>query len=175
MTNPLQERIEIAMAELEIQRAKIRDLEKSMATTTATAQSENRMVTATVDRAGKLTELRFEGKRYRTIAPAELASIVVETVQSAQSQVSQQAMAMASSLLPPGLDVFGAGLSPDGAARSAADTGGSTAKGSPASGQAGNVEPPPIDLDRMLSAAMELLDVPLLQDQMRTERAEDPR
>lgn len=157
MTSPLHDRIEAAMAELEQQRVKIRDLEKSAASTTATVQSKNRMVTATVDRSGKLTELRFEGKRYRTIAPAELSAVVLETVQQAQEEVARQAIELVSSVLPNGFNPFGSGgafpdISKDGTAT-----------------------PPPIDLDAMIASAMELLNVPLLQDQMRTEQTGDAR
>ncbi|MFD9287626.1 YbaB/EbfC family nucleoid-associated protein [Streptomyces sp. NPDC060030] len=58
----------------------------------ATATSKDRLVTATVDARGTLTELKFNSSRYRSMAPTELAALLAETISKAQEDVHGQMM-----------------------------------------------------------------------------------
>ena len=107
MSTPLQERMESTLAELRAQQQKIRDFGASMAAQTTALTSKNRMVSATVDSRGTLTELAFKGSRWRNLAPAELAALIVETVARAQETASKQAMKAAAGLMPAGFGFAG--------------------------------------------------------------------
>jgi hypothetical protein len=47
-------------------------------------------------------ELAFTGNRYRSLPPAELSALVVETVTRAQETASKESMAAAADLIPEG-------------------------------------------------------------------------
>jgi DNA-binding protein YbaB len=94
--------MESALAELRAQQEKIRDFSVAMAARTTAVTSKNRMVSATVDSGGKLVELAFKGNRYRSLPPAELSALVVETVTKAQETASKESMAAAADLIPAG-------------------------------------------------------------------------
>ncbi|MFE9360581.1 YbaB/EbfC family nucleoid-associated protein [Streptomyces olivaceoviridis] len=56
----------------------------------AMATSKDRLVTATVDARGTLTELKFNSSRYRSMAPSELSAVLTETIAKAQKDVTDQ-------------------------------------------------------------------------------------
>jgi DNA-binding protein YbaB len=98
MSTPLQDRLESALESFRAQQEKIRAFQERMADRTTTVTSKNRMVVVTVDATGLLTGLEFKGNRYRTLPPAELGALVVETVASAQQEARTAAMQAASEL-----------------------------------------------------------------------------
>jgi DNA-binding protein YbaB len=102
MSAPLHNRFESALAELRGQQEKIRDFGAAMAARTTVVTSKNRMVAATVDSSGRLVGLAFKGNRYRSLPPAELSALVVETVVKAQQAASKEALAAAAGLIPAG-------------------------------------------------------------------------
>lgn len=72
---------------------------------TATATSGDRMLKATVDGQGRLTELAFNGKRWREMAPKELGAKIVEVVADAQRQAAATTNELMAGLVPAGLDL----------------------------------------------------------------------
>lgn len=58
------------------------------------------MVSATVNARGEIAELRFHTDKYRMMAPAELASAVVEVVERARRDVAQQVSTAMGGLVP---------------------------------------------------------------------------
>jgi hypothetical protein len=100
MSAPMRERLEAAFADLRAQRDKIVEFDAAMKTRRTVVTSKNRMVSATVDCRGKLVELSLKGNRYRSMAPAELAALVVETVATAQDKALKEALAAAAELMP---------------------------------------------------------------------------
>ncbi|WP_253874417.1 YbaB/EbfC family nucleoid-associated protein [Actinomadura rupiterrae] len=72
------------------QTARLRSTGAELRERTASATSANRLVTATVDARGGLVGLTFNTTRYRTMAPAELAAAVSETVVEAQRTMAEQ-------------------------------------------------------------------------------------
>lgn len=66
--------------------------------------AKNRLVTATVDATGRLTELKFHTDGYRSMAPAELSAALVEVVERAQRQMADRVAGVYESLAPEGID-----------------------------------------------------------------------
>ncbi|MET7747487.1 YbaB/EbfC family nucleoid-associated protein [Micromonospora sp. NPDC005367] len=107
MTSPLYDRIEQAYAEFEEKKAAISGVEQQMSGAQTTVTAKNRAVSVTVDGRGDLIDVKFPTSAYRTMAPAELAGLLVETVRSAREEARQKAMKLFESILPPGLPLAG--------------------------------------------------------------------
>lgn len=110
MTFPMHDHIEQAAAQLREQGERIQGFHEELTRRSTTVVSKDRMVTATVGGTGKLTALSIKGNRYRVMPPAELANVVMETVNAALEQASTDTMAAARALLPAGFDAGGVGL-----------------------------------------------------------------
>ncbi|WP_436535629.1 YbaB/EbfC family nucleoid-associated protein [Actinoplanes sp. HUAS TT8] len=106
MTSPMQNRIEQAMAEFERHRAAMDGFEHRVAEASTTVTAKNRAVAVTVNGKGELSEIRFPVGTYRTMAPAELGRLLVDTIGEAQQQAREKAAQMFESLLPAGLPVL---------------------------------------------------------------------
>ncbi|MEU4677723.1 YbaB/EbfC family nucleoid-associated protein [Micromonospora sp. NPDC023737] len=107
MTSPLYDRIEQAYAEFEEKKAAISGVEQQMSGAQTTVTAKNRAVSVTVDGRGDLVEVKFPTNAYRTMAPAELGGLLVETVKSAREEARHKAMKLFESILPPGLPLAG--------------------------------------------------------------------
>jgi DNA-binding protein YbaB len=107
MTTPLHNQIEQAYAQFARQREALTALtaESEQAETTVTAK--NRAVAVTVNGRASVTAIKFPTTAYRTMPAAELAGLLVETIEAARSQAADEARARYSSMLPPGLDTTG--------------------------------------------------------------------
>lgn len=92
-----------AIADLRAEQARIQEAGERMTSVTGSAKSKDRIVTATVDAQGRLTDLKLAGTRYRQLAPAELASRIVETVRAAQEDAARVSAERLAGLLPPGI------------------------------------------------------------------------
>ncbi|MFF4168847.1 YbaB/EbfC family nucleoid-associated protein [Streptomyces sp. NPDC001744] len=90
MSNPLEERLAEALAEFEETRARLDEAAAEAARISVTVTSKDRTVEATVGAQGELTGLRFPTSRYRTMAPAELANVLMGTIASARSQAASR-------------------------------------------------------------------------------------
>ncbi|MEV6896126.1 YbaB/EbfC family nucleoid-associated protein [Amycolatopsis sp. NPDC051372] len=103
MSSPYQKMLDEAMGAYQQQRERFEENRKQVDSLTTSATSARREVTATVSRTGELTELSFPTSVYKRMAPAELAAVIVKTVEEArQKSISASAEAMAP-MLPPGL------------------------------------------------------------------------
>ena len=107
MSAHLHNEMESALAELRAQQARIRELHDRIENQCTTMRSKDRMITATVDNSNRLIELELSGSRYRSLAPAELAARIVETVRSAQDAAASTVKDVLTELIPGG---FGPGL-----------------------------------------------------------------
>jgi DNA-binding protein YbaB len=96
-----------AMKRLEAEYRKAREgigkVQDGVSGTTANVRGKSRKVSATVDGSGKLLELRFHGQSYRSLAPTELAELVVETVNKAHEAAQRDMWKSIAGFLPPGL------------------------------------------------------------------------
>ncbi|SOD74981.1 YbaB/EbfC DNA-binding family protein [Jatrophihabitans sp. GAS493] len=156
MTTPLQGQLEAALSNFTSQRDTLRSLEKRLNEMTATAHAKNRMVTATVDRSGRLTELSFEGNRFRSMPPKELAATILTTIQNAQQDAMRQGLDAAQELVPSMFDL----LDLDSMRPSETPPDTSKRKGK----QPTAAPRPPMDLDHIFEAATRLLDHPALDN-----------
>ncbi|MGW4482237.1 YbaB/EbfC family nucleoid-associated protein [Amycolatopsis sp. NPDC004368] len=103
MSSPYQKMLDDALSAVEKQRERFDESRKQLSTLTGTATSARREVTATVSRLGELTELSFPTSVYKRMPPAELAAVIVKTVEEArQKAVDASAEAMAP-MLPAGV------------------------------------------------------------------------
>jgi DNA-binding protein YbaB len=100
MTYSVDDQIEQAAAELREQGRRIMDFQAELDRRSTTVESKDRMVSATVNGSGRLTGLSIKGNRYRMMPPAELANLVLETVNAALDKASAETMAAAKALMP---------------------------------------------------------------------------
>jgi len=94
-----------ALRELRAKQEEIASALGKLQETTATATSKDRMLKATVDGQGRLTELVFNGKRWREMAPKELGAKIVEVVADAQRGAAEATSELMGGLVPAGVDL----------------------------------------------------------------------
>ncbi|MET9886702.1 YbaB/EbfC family nucleoid-associated protein [Streptomyces sp. NPDC006430] len=92
MGNPMEDRIARSMAEFEERRAQIMDLQREFRSTSVTVTAKDRSVEVTVDAQGNVTGLRFLNAKYRSLPPAELAAVLMQTMAEARAQVRGQVL-----------------------------------------------------------------------------------
>jgi DNA-binding protein YbaB len=90
MTSGFESAINEAMAELKSQRRAMEQLQGNLDRIRATVRSKRRQVSVTVDARGEITELTFHGQSYRTMPPADLAKLIVETIQDAKQAAQEE-------------------------------------------------------------------------------------
>lgn len=134
MTGPLHNRIEEAFAELQNAQAAIAGAQETLAGSTSSFTTHNRALTVTVDSQGRLTEVVFHTGAYRSMAPAELGTLLVEAARAAQDDAAQSAMATFQAVMPGNgmLDhLFSGSLDLDEMVQEAVRTAGSPFPGEP--------------------------------------------
>lgn len=105
MFTPLHNEMADALKDLRAKQEEIAAAITRMQEATATATTRDRTIKATVDGQGRLTELAFNGQRWRDMAPKELCAKIVEVVADAQKQASEAAGEAMAGLVPDGLDL----------------------------------------------------------------------
>jgi|tagenome__1003787_1003787.scaffolds.fasta_scaffold20858230_2 hypothetical protein len=105
MSNSAEFDLDHAIADLRAEQARIQAATDHMTALSGSATSKDRMVTATVDSRGRLTDLKLSGTRYRQLAPTELTTRIVDTVRAAQEDAARAASGALAGLLPDGLGV----------------------------------------------------------------------
>lgn len=78
-----------------------RTIQQRMAELTATAESDDGLITATVGGAGELLELELDPRIYRVADSAALAAAITGTVRRAAESAKQQGFDLVRSFLPP--------------------------------------------------------------------------
>jgi hypothetical protein len=122
MSSPLHNQVEQAYAELERQRDALADIRRDLAAAQTTVTSKNRALAVTVDSRGAVTGIKFLTGGYRSMAAAELAQLLVDTIASARSHAMESTVERFRALLPPGmplLDMINGAVDFDGMVRSA--------------------------------------------------------
>ena len=92
MTEPLQERIAQAMAELQATQAAVARAEADLRQASATVRSSDRVVEATVDAQGELKALKFLDNKHQNLTGPQLASTVMEAVRQGRAQMARRVM-----------------------------------------------------------------------------------
>ena len=105
MFSPLHNEMTDAMRGLREKQEQIAAAMGSLQETTASATTKDRTIKATVDGQGRLTELAFNGQRWRDLAPKELGAKIVEVVADAQRQAAASVNELMGGLVPAGVDL----------------------------------------------------------------------
>jgi hypothetical protein len=102
MSSPLGDEVDRALAHLKEVREAGEKASKLLADASHTEMSKRRLFSVTVGIGGELQALTFNGETYRTLAPAELAQLIVETVTQARTAVRDEASETLSEVWPIG-------------------------------------------------------------------------
>ncbi|MDH6573835.1 DNA-binding protein YbaB [Streptomyces sp. SAI-117] len=92
MTEPLEKRVEKAMAELQAAQAAMERTERELRQVSFAVLSSDRAVRATVGPQGEVTALDFLDDKYRDMSPQELAASVLEAINAARVKVNRHVM-----------------------------------------------------------------------------------
>jgi DNA-binding protein YbaB len=102
MTNPLAAQFEEMLAEYQKARTSMEEVQERMRSANATVKSDNKMISVSVDAQGEITDLVFHTKTYRTMAPAELAKVLLAAIAKARAAVMEQLQDATAPFLPAG-------------------------------------------------------------------------
>jgi YbaB/EbfC DNA-binding family protein len=103
MTSALHQEAAAALARLRQEQERIERTRREVAAATHSATAPDRSVEASVDSGGQLLSITLRGTAYRTLAPAEFADRVAQTVRAAQHAAAEQATAILARHMPPGM------------------------------------------------------------------------
>ncbi|WP_166459575.1 YbaB/EbfC family nucleoid-associated protein [Amycolatopsis pithecellobii] len=84
------EATETAMQALEKEQQKLTELQQKMDADSTTVRAKDRSLSMTFDGRGELTGMQFHGTKFRSMAPGQLAHLIVETVQSGRAQAIEK-------------------------------------------------------------------------------------
>ncbi|GAA3623120.1 hypothetical protein GCM10022223_45130 [Kineosporia mesophila] len=93
MSSPFNEQIEQVMAQFTEQRAKLQQTQQDLQKVTVTAEPKDHLLTVTMGIDGEVKGIKFHRNDYGSMAPAELASILVETFNKARDKAAAKAQA----------------------------------------------------------------------------------
>jgi DNA-binding protein YbaB len=105
MTSAFESALNDMMAQMEKQREDLMRLQQSAGDVNVTARSKRRQVSVTVNGAGDIVDLKFHGHTYQTLAPNDLAKIILETIADARVQARERLWHNAADALPAGVDI----------------------------------------------------------------------
>lgn len=92
MTEPLEKRLEKAMAELQAAQEGIARTERELRQASFAVLSSDRAVRASVGPQGELTGIEFLENKYRDMSPQELAASVLEAANAARLKMNRHVM-----------------------------------------------------------------------------------
>jgi len=93
MTSAFDHAMDDVLAHFDKQREDLVRLHRSMDEVSRTVRSRRRQVSATVDARGEIVELKFHGQSYKTMEPADLAKLIVDTIREARDEARGQMLA----------------------------------------------------------------------------------
>jgi DNA-binding protein YbaB len=96
----LAEATEKAMQAFEGEQRKLTDLQEKMEEDSSTVRSKDRSLSMTFDGRGELTGMKFHGTKFRSMAPAELGHLIVETVRAGRTQYLEKMSENMGELMP---------------------------------------------------------------------------
>lgn len=98
---------EQAWATFEAEARKLGELGKLWEEASTTVRTKDQSLEMTFDGRGELVDLVFNGSKYRNMAPAQLASVIVETLQKGRAQAQEKMAELMGTPDIPGLDLNG--------------------------------------------------------------------
>jgi DNA-binding protein YbaB len=102
MTSPYEETLNQALAAYKEQQEKLVEAREKLSAVTNTVTSARQVVSATVGRHGEVLGLAFPSSAYKRMAPAELASVIVKTIQDARAKSLEASAGLLAPMLPEG-------------------------------------------------------------------------
>lgn len=88
MNSGYQEQLGEVLAQLAERQATLQAARESLEARRVTVTSKDHLVSATVNARGDLSELKFHTTKYRTMAPAQLASVLTQVVTEARAEMA---------------------------------------------------------------------------------------
>jgi DNA-binding protein YbaB len=95
-------RIQEAAAELDRSQERLGKLRDKLAKGSTKVTSADRMVTVELDSSGELSSIRFNTQKFRRLPPAELGTILLETINKARAQSREKILSAFRSVMPAG-------------------------------------------------------------------------
>src|SRR5262245_59950573 len=92
-----------AAEDLDRKQQRLREIRAELAKSATKVSSTDKMLTVELDAAGELTSITFNSQKFRRLAPAELGTILVDTISRARTQSRQRVFSAYKDLLPEGL------------------------------------------------------------------------
>ncbi|MFJ9428432.1 YbaB/EbfC family nucleoid-associated protein [Streptomyces sp. NPDC101490] len=102
MSEPLQERIARAMAELEATQAAVARARADLSEASATVRSSDRAVEVTIGAQGELSGLRFSDNKHQNMTGPQLAASIMEAVQQGRALMARRVIDTFAPLAGPG-------------------------------------------------------------------------
>jgi DNA-binding protein YbaB len=102
---PYDQQIEDLLKLYRAQREEAAETRRRINETAATATAPRQTVKVTVSAQGEVTAVEFPTGAYRRMAPKELAEVLITTIQQARAQALEEAGAVVSAQMPPGVAV----------------------------------------------------------------------
>ena len=88
MTSPLQEQLNVAMAEVHEYQGKLLAARQEAMDATVSVRSKDRLITVTVAGQGDVKEIKFHSTGYAGMPAAQLSAVLVETIAKAREELS---------------------------------------------------------------------------------------
>ncbi|MEU2744540.1 YbaB/EbfC family nucleoid-associated protein [Streptomyces sp. NPDC007095] len=104
MSTPFDEQIEELRAGYQAQLAQIGELQRRMSEVSGTATAKAQAMKVTVGPQGEVLSVEFPTGAYRSMAPKELADLMVTTVQEARAKATAALAEVMAPHLPEGVD-----------------------------------------------------------------------
>lgn len=105
MVEPLEKRLEKAMAELRAAQEAVARTERELREASFAVTSSDRAVRATVGPQGQLTGIEFPDRRYRDMSPQELATSILEAADAARLKMNRHVMKVMAPFTEPSSNV----------------------------------------------------------------------
>ncbi len=105
MTAPMYDRVEAAMRELREQQRRLQEVQNQLASEGVSVTSRDHMVTVTLDARGEVSGITFHSTKFRRMAPAELGSVITQTIRQARQRAMEQVIAAYQDFLPSPIDL----------------------------------------------------------------------
>ncbi|WAL66526.1 YbaB/EbfC family nucleoid-associated protein [Amycolatopsis cynarae] len=99
--------VEQALADLEREKRKLREVSRIWEEGTTTVRSKDNSFSMTFDGRGELTDLTFNGSKYRSLPPAQLAHLIIETLRQGRNQAVAKVQEVMGTGRRPSLDFAG--------------------------------------------------------------------
>ena len=90
MTSGFDQAMSDVLGRLDKRRDDVVRVHQTLDEVTSTVRSRRRQVSATVDARGELDDLKFHGQTYKSMEPADLAKVIIETIKQARDEARAQ-------------------------------------------------------------------------------------